>query len=251
MEIIVRIIKVNPWSGITKWANCFDYIGSYITRSGNLYTGLTREKAEEFENKLGYPAGHLSPTSTFWDTFAVKVGKDDVILNTDRPEDELKYWFLKSHKRVANGVSNITPSTDYLLINQDAEAEMMNKRSRIKKEAIVASTKMSIEEMRKCLRLFGIKSDTISNELVEAKLNEIIEKDPDSFMTRWVNNPNRDMAFIIETAISKNIIRRNKSQYYFGTDNIGNGLEDVINYLNNKKNQDIKLAILSEIEAKK
>lgn len=63
-------------------------------------------------------------------------------------------------------------------------------------------------------------------------------------------NPNREMNFIIETAISKNIIRRNRSQYYFGTDMIGNGLEDVIAYLNDKKNQDIKLAIMNEIKSK-
>ena len=109
---------------------------------------------------------------------------------------------------------------------------------------------MSIEDMRKCLRLYGIKSDTLSNEMVEAKLSEQIESAPDKFITRWVENPNREMNFIIETAISKNIIRRNRSQYYFGTDMIGKGLEDVIAYLNDKKNQDIKLAIMNEIKSK-
>nr|DAH51511.1 MAG TPA: hypothetical protein [Caudoviricetes sp.]DAO43210.1 MAG TPA: hypothetical protein [Caudoviricetes sp.] len=43
MEVIVRIIKTNPWTGITKWPTCFDYIGSYWTRSGNRYTGLSEE----------------------------------------------------------------------------------------------------------------------------------------------------------------------------------------------------------------
>lgn len=43
MEVIVRIVKVNPWSNITKWDNCYDYVGPYITRSGNIYTGLTPE----------------------------------------------------------------------------------------------------------------------------------------------------------------------------------------------------------------
>lgn len=250
MEVIVRIIKVNPWSNLTKWAGCFDYIATYLTRSGNIYTGLSVKQAEELENKLGYPSGHLSPLSTYWDTFAVKIGTGDLRLNTEKPEDMLKYLFLKNHKRVADGINNISPSTDYVLINQDAEAEVANKRSRIKKDAFIASTKMSIEEMRKCLRLFGQKTDTMSNELVEAKLNEIIEKEPDKFMARWVNNKSREMMFIIEEALSKNIIRRNRSQYYFGTDMIGNGMEDVIAYLDDKKNQEIKLAILSEIKSK-
>lgn len=250
MEVIVRILKMNPWSGITKWATCYDYIGSYWTRSGNLYTGLTQEDAERLEKEIGYPSGHLSPTSSFWDTFAVKVGRNDVILDTDRPEDELKYLFLKKHKRVADGLNNVTPSTDYVIINKDSEAKEANKINKIKREAYRELDKMSIEDMRKCLRLYGIKSDTMSNELIEAKLSEQIESAPDRFLQKWVNNPNREISFVIEEAIAKNIIRKNRTQYFFGTDLIGNGIDDVIVYLQDKKNQDIKLAIMNEIKSK-
>ena len=67
---------------------------------------------------------------------------------------------------------------------------------------------------------------------------------------KWVNNPNKEINFVIEEAIAKNIIRKNRAQYYFGTDLIGNGLEDVIAYLKDKKNQEIKLAIMQEIKSK-
>lgn len=250
MEVIVRIIKTNPWTGITKWPTCFDYISSYWTRSGNLYTGLSTEDAARLEKEMSYPEGQLSSNSAFWDTFAIKIGRSDVILDTNKPEDELKYLFLKNHKRVANGLNNIKPNTDYVIINKDSEAEEANRINKVKREAYREFDKMSIEDMRKCLRLYGIKSDTMSNELVEAKLNEQIEKSPKLFMTKWVENPNKEINFIIEEAISKNIIRKNRSQYYFGTDLIGNGLEDVIAYLKDKKNQDIKLAILNEIKSK-
>lgn len=53
MEVIVRIIKTNPWTGITKWPTCFDYVGSYWTRSGNRYTGLTEEQARRLEKEIG------------------------------------------------------------------------------------------------------------------------------------------------------------------------------------------------------
>ena len=109
---------------------------------------------------------------------------------------------------------------------------------------------MSIEDMRKCLRLYGIKSDNMSNELIEAKLTEQIEQSPRNFIMKWVENPNKEMNFVIEEAISKNIIRKNRSNYYFGTDLIGNGLEDVIAYLKDKKNNDIYMAILNEIKSK-
>ena len=61
---------------------------------------------------------------------------------------------------------------------------------------------------------------------------------------------NKEINFIIEEALSKNILRKNRATYYFGTDIIGNGIEDVIAYLNDKKNQEIKLAIMSEIKSK-
>lgn len=250
MEVIVRILKVNPWTGLTKWPTTFDYVGPYWTRSGNIYTGLTNEDARRLEKALGKQEGELNPNSDFWTTFAVRIGAKDLILNTDRPMDELQYLFLKNHKRVAVGLSNIDPSKDYVMINSDAEAEQQNKANKTKREAYRELDKMSIEDMRKCLRLYGMKSDTMSNELVEAKLTEQIEKSPEKFMLKWVNNADKDINYLIEEAIAKNIIRRNRSQYFFGTDMIGNGLDDAIAYLKDKKNQEIKLAILQEIKSK-
>lgn len=250
MEVIVKMTKTNPWTGLIKWSNCFDYLGSYWTRSGSRYTGLTQDQAKDLERRLGLKEGTLDSESSYWDTFAVKIGKRDVIINTETPEGELQYLFLKKHKRVADGYSKVTPSTDYVMINKEAEAEVANKANKIKRDAYRALDKMTLEEMRKCLRLFGFRADSMSNELVEAKLTENIEKDPAKFIRVWVENPNKEMSFLIEEAISKNIIRKNRATYYFGTDIIGTGLDDVIAFLNDKKNQDIKLAITSEIKAK-
>ena len=250
MEATLRFIRINPWSGIAKFKNCSEYIASYWTRSGNKYTGLTEEDARRLEKALNKEEGELSPNSDFWTTFAVKLGKRDLILDTDKPLDELQYLFLKGHKRVADGLANMNPSKDYVLINKDAEAEQTNRVNKVKREAYRELDKMSIEDMRKCLRLYGMKSDTMSNELVEAKLTEQVESAPEKFMLKWVNNPNKEINFVIEEAIAKNIIRKNRTQYLFGTDLIGNGIDDVIVYLQDKKNQDIKLAIMNEIKSK-
>lgn len=250
MEVIVKLTKINPWTGLIKWSNCFDYVSTYWTRSGSRYTGLTTEKARELEQKMGKAEGELDPSSTFWDTFAIKIGKRELIINTDRPEGELQYLFLLKHKRVANGLDKVTPATDHVLINKEAEAEQANKINKVKRDAYRALDKMSLEDMRKCLRLFGVKADTMSNELVEARLTENIERDPAKFIRIWVENPNKEINFIIEEALSKNIIRKNRSAYYFGTDLIGNGLEDVIAYLKDKKNQDLYLSIIGEIKSK-
>mgnify|MGYP000162902281 FL=1 len=250
MEVVLKFARVNPWAGIAKYKNCYDYIGTYWTKAGNIHTGLSEEDARRLEKAMGYEEGHLAPTSYFWKTYSVRLGAKDVFLHTEKPEDELAYLFLKNHKRVATGLSNIRPQHDYVLVNTDAEAEAANKLNKIKREAFAEFNKMSLEEMRKCLRIYGHKSDNISNELVESKLFELIEKDPRKFFLLWIDNKNKDTQYILETAISKNVIRKSKNVYYYGTDVIGRSQDDAISFLNEKANQDIKMAIMQEIESK-
>lgn len=251
MEVIVKILKINPWTGLTKWDKCTDFIGPYLKRNGLHYTGLTEADARRLEKEIGYAEGWLSDTNEkYWATYGLKLGTQEKTLYTDRPMDEQLYLFLKGHKRVADGYSQVTASTDYVLINKDSEAEEKNKFNRVKREAFTEIGKMSIEEMRKCLRLYGYSSTTMSNDLVESKLTEEIERDPGKFLIRWVNNKDKEVQFLIEEAVAKNVIRKNRTQYYYGTDMLGTSLEDTIAYLKEKKNQEIKVAILQEIQGK-
>lgn len=250
MEVILRFKTKDPWAGITKYKNCYDYIAPYWTRSGNKYTGLTEDEAKRLEKEIGYAEGTLSPYSDYWNTFAIKITTKEIILHTERAYDELQYLFLKGHKRVANGINNVKPNNDYILINKDSEAEEANRLNKVKRQAIVEFNKLSLDDMRKALRLYGFKSDAMSNELIESKLFELVEKDPNKFFLIWVNNKSKNTQFIIEAAVAKNVIRKSRNIFYYGTDIIGNSMEDAIAYLDDKKNQDLKMVIMQEIESK-
>lgn len=249
MEVRLAYIRKDPWSGISKYEGCANQIGTYWTRSRMRYTGLTEDKARELETKLGYPANHLAPYSEFWTTYAIRVPAKGLLINTESPLDELMYFFLKNHKRVADGTSKMTSSTDYILTNQNIEAEEANKKNKVKREAILEYGKLSITDMRKVLRLLGEKSDNISQDLVESKLFETIEKDPQKFLDVWVNNESKETEWLLTEAIAKNVIRRNKNVYYYGTDIIGSSKMDAIASLDDKNNQDIRLVIMNAIQA--
>ena len=75
-------------------------------------------------------------------------------------------------------------------------------------------------------------------------------KDTRKFFLLWIDNKNKDTQYILETAISKNVIRKSKNVYYYGTDVIGRSQDDAISFLNEKANQDIKISILEQIDAK-
>ncbi|MEE0041800.1 hypothetical protein [Catenibacterium sp.] len=78
--------------------------------------------------------------------------------------------------------------------------------------------------MRKCLRLFGVSADTMSNELVESTLFSLVDKQPQNFFTKWVNNKTKETEFLIESAIAKGIIRKDRTQYYYGSEMLADSL---------------------------
>lgn len=250
MVVELKIKKKNPWAGLLKYKHCFDYIAPYFTRSGSIYTGLTPEDERHFEKALGYPEGHLAKTSEFWTTFCVKVGTRGLVLDDQFPLQALQIKFLSGHKRVATSLDKLSAGKDYLLINREAEAIQKNKQNSLRRDAIKAFDTLSLDDMRKCLRLFGIRSDNMSNELVESQMFDIVDKQPKRFLDKWVNNKKKDTEFILEEAIAKGVIRKDRTQYFYGTEMFADSLQDAIAYLDAKKNQDLKLSIINEVKSK-
>lgn len=251
-KVILRpiITSDTQWAGVHKYKDWnYTDLGPYWTRSGRVYTGLSEKDAERLGKKLGRD---LSPNSDFWDgnQFYVRTTGRDLILDLEDPLDELKYLFLKNHKRVKDSIFKHKASADFVLINQEEESRKTNVFNRLKREAIREFDKMTPDEMRKALRIFGKSAENLSPEVVENRLFEIVEGDPEGFVNKWVNNENKETQYLIERAISMNIIRKNKRQYTYGTDTIGFGLEDSIAYLNDPKNQDVRFAIQAGIEGK-
>lgn len=247
MIVILRPIAKKSWSGLIKYRNCYEDIGPYFTRSGRVYTGLTSTDETRLGSILGWD---LKSGSEFWKDFFIRTSGKDLYLDTNDAHDELKYLFLKNHKRVKNSIMENKASANFVLINKDEEAKRTNLYSRTKREALKEFDKLTPEDMRSCLRLYGNNGDSMSNELLEKVLFDIVEGNPESFLEKWVNNKRRDIEALIERAIAKNIIRKNKNVYMYGTDIIGHSLAETSYFLEEPKNQDIKIAIMKQLESK-
>ena len=248
MKILLRQISRHPWSNINRYQNCREGISPYLTRSGRIYTGLTDEDAERLGAKLKLD---LNPRSGFWDTYRIWVGDEDLHLDTSDPLDELKYIFLKNHKRIATSLSDRKPTANYVLINREEEAAEANTYNRIKRKALAYFDKMSADEIKKALRVYGYGTESVTDEIAENRLNDLIEDNPQKFFDKWVDNKNRQTEWLLREAISKNVIRKNRNIYKYGSDTIGGSLEETVFFLDNPENQDIKRAIIEETEAKK
>ena len=249
MWVILRLLGRRSWSGIQgNYRHCKDSIRPYFTRSGRIYTGLTEEDSERLGKILGYD---LTQGSEFWVNWpGIKSGGKDMYFNTDDPMDELRYLFLKNHKRVANSIFEHKATAEYVLINKEEEAKQGNVFNKTKRRASREFDKLSAEDVRKCLRLYGQNASTMGNEQAENVLFELVDGNPQKFLELWVDNKSRETEYIIESAVSKNVLRKTKNVYRYGSDIIGHSLQDVVDYLSDPKNHDLKLAILSEITGK-
>ena len=84
MEVMLRPLRRNDWAGVFKFKNCSDYLGSYFTRSGQLYTGLREEDGVDAETVARLSSAEkgvdqpLNPSSEFWQTFTIKIGNKDI-----------------------------------------------------------------------------------------------------------------------------------------------------------------------------
>ena len=247
----VEYVRKDNWSGVSQFNKCKTYLRANLTRTGSLNTGLTPENERRLENLLSYPEGELAKANIkFWESYSVVIDEAGLELDTDNPYDELRYLFLKSQPRVADGVNRVNPSKDFVIVNRETEALAKNKVNRKKRDAVLEFGKMTPEQMRKCLKVLGINSDNSSQEVVESVLYDTIENNPTDFFTKWIENQDRDIEYLINQAISKNVLRKNRTNYYYGTDLVGNTLEDTIAYLKDKKNSDIRRAIMTAIEGK-
>jgi len=250
MIVLLRPIGGRNWSGLKeggKYRNCYEDVAPYWTRSGRIYTGLTQTDERRLGDLLGQD---LRASSDYWKNFHIRTAGKDLYLDIEDPLNELKWLFLKNHKRVKASLSEQKATANFVLINKDEEAKRSNVYNKIRRDAIKGFDTLSPDDMRRCLRLYGHKGDTLSNEVAENRLFEIVEGNPQAFLDRWINNKQRDTEVLVEQAISKNIIRRNKNIYKYGTEVIGHTLQETSEFLDDPRNQDIKIVIMKQIESK-
>jgi len=247
MIAILRPNKKDIWSGKTRYRNCYEDIGPYYTRSGLIYTGLIPADEERLGKVLGID---LNQRSEYWKSFFIRTQDTDVILNLEDPNDELKYLFLKNHKRVKTSIFENKAGANFLLINKEEEAKKSNMINKIRRQAMKEFDTLSTEDIRKCIRLFGLNGDNMEPEVAEERLFEIVDANPQAFLDRWVNNDVRDVEVVIERAISMNILRRNKNIYKYGSEVIGRTMVEAIHFLEKPANQDILLSVMQTIDTK-
>ena len=251
--VTVKPIKVETWSGFLRYKNTKDSIAPMFDSTGTLVTGLTKEDEARLGQELNQ---NLSKMSPFWYEYRVIMTDKEKKFNLDNPEHELAVKFLKADQRVANSQEEynqgLFPYARYIIYDEEVAAKEKNKEFTIKRKAVLEFNKLSLDQMSGLLKLYPgfVNTNSVSGDVIESTLFELLEKDPEKFLL-FVGDKKLDMKIFLKDLVQARILRKNKSAFYYGEDPLGHDEESTITYLDDPKNQALKIQLGEQLKATK
>ena len=181
-KVTLKPIKKHGWlpddhDGSLRYSKCFERLTVQATKgTGVLMTGLTEEDEKRLEKKMHMSPGTLSKyNKDYWTMFKIDVPSEGISLDTNNPEEEVKYLVLKAHQRVANSEMERfdTPFAEYVMTSVEQEAKMENKKSKLKRKAYKVFSNMSTTEMADVLKVMGKRAgDAASVDFIKEYSNK-------------------------------------------------------------------------------
>jgi hypothetical protein len=251
--ILKPIERETGWAGVTRFARTQDSIAPYLNSAGSgVVNGLSKEDQKRLEEEMKMTSGELAPGSKFWIEYRVVMTDRAIEIDTSTPKGELDYLFLKGHKRVANSVNETSewPLADYVIYDLEQDAKKENVKTKVVKNAYLKFSKMTVTEMKDVLKLMGRKVNDVSGEFIENELSKCIQDNPADFLA-IVEDKHLKTRVLVEDLVSIKALRKVGSHFLFGDEPIGHDLESTILYLEDPKNQNVKLTLVNKLTASK
>ena len=253
---VVRIKSAakTGYFGISSYAKSVTTLGCEMSLKGSWKTGLTPEEEAYYETELKLEKGTLNKHSKWWsDVFNVEHAPrlhntKATELMLDNPLNQIKYKVLLASSKVANTeIEKKKPNVIFYIDDAEAKAKSEIESFNYEFEGMGAIHKMSPEEKRGALRLFGHSGiDTMTETMLNAKLVGELKKDPKSFV-ETLNDKDLSIKAFIKELVEKRLITRKGNYYLHGDDTIANSTEECVQYFNDIKNQSVKLTLQTRL----
>jgi hypothetical protein len=260
-KVTLKPIKKHGWlpddhDGSIRYSRCFERLTVQSQRgTGILNTGLTEDDERRLEKKMNMSSGTLSRyNGDYWNKFFIDVPKDGKVLDMKNPDDELIYFVLKAHQRVANSEIERfdSPFAEYIMTSVEQEAKVENKKSKLKRKAYKRFSNMSTTEMSNVLKVMGKRAgDSASVDFIEAQLDKIVTDSPKDFLDT-IEDPTFEMRAFIDDCLTERILVKSGTKFTLpGGDVVGFTREQTVEYLQNPDNQEVYIDLKGKLSISK
>ena len=276
MKVEVKPIEIKKWHGKTgkdsytvpkvlralvdgdtrQYATGLDYINKEFKDPDNAKVQLT--EAEYYAKLLKVD---LSPQfiegqqHPFWDSqgMKIKLENNTMYFDTENPMDYIKIKVMKASKYIANSMNDwedgLFPEATHVITDEQEEIEVKASKVQIKKKAVLACNEISEDKkVQLILIIDGKNLKGKSSKFIEVELDKLIEKKA-SDVLRYLEMETEDVAIhaLVLEALQKSVLRKQGHKFLYHDSVIGSDIYDVIKYLKEDENQDLKLRIMASV----
>lgn len=265
---IVKIKKVDrsinwgakdPNTGKIKafYDNCKDKLVPGLDRiSGVIKTGLTEKQERQFEIDLGLEVGDLKKSSNFWSSFFISIPEDGLTLNTENPKEALDHAVLLVDPTVSKSLTDMRTNAkaEYVMTSDSAEAKVSNTVRNSKAKAYAAFAKLTQAETLDALFMLGKDPSAMDFEIAQDRLGDVLDKNPTKFLEVVGDKLFKEKVYFMKL-IKAGVVTKHGTgtgtnmPLYFEDILLGNGLEEAIDFIKSKENQQIALGIKKSYES--
>jgi len=263
MRIEVRPLEIKRWhnkKGKESFKNPIKIQALVDPYKMTYSTGLSSSDIDKLKNKgfnydltNNYMKGELHP---FWDSSmgVVKLENHSMFFDTENPVDFIKVKIMKASEQVANSKqeweNGIFPDATHVIYDENAGVEVKATKIAAKKKVIIESANLSKERKAQIVVILSGKSCAgKSDNFVEVALDELTEKNPIELL-RYVRMDSEDVSLqaLVSECLLRSILIKKGHKIYYMDSNLGANVLDVVEYLKEPENQDLRLRLTLGLE---
>ena len=231
---------------------------SIDSKTRKIKTGLeswSKEDIATFEYELGLDIGSLT-SKDFWADFSISIPFRGKSLDLSIPVDRLEYMVLCTLPNVAKTSQDLERvkgmrGNDVIFVMKNSEDEAQIKLSKFdtKIEASEKFSELGSEDYQNILIFMGRNPYNMSPKVLKAAIYEELELNPKRFL-EILKHPLFNDTVFIEKCVFNGILSKRGSAIYQDQDILATNIDQTIAFLNQPKNQVLKLALHAALQEK-
>lgn len=218
-------------------------------------TGLDEKDLEYLKNKVNYDLTsqyHPENPHPFWDgsLAQIKMKNSTMFFDPKNPLDYIKIRMLKASKFCANSEreweEGLWPEANFIIRNEAEEEEVVAGKVELRNKAVIEASKLSHgKKVQMVMYLNGKNIKKASNQTVTLEIDKAIKSNPEKFL-RTIQMDSKQLAThaMVLEAIQKGVFREKAGKILYMDQVIGIDKEEVVLYLMDDNNQDLKIRIM-------